>query len=261
MADNIPSYPSIPNLVNILGIDTDTFRVMQESGLNIEGIVANNVGVDDAIDTYYDPYLEYGARTDDQRDSANEGEGRRNLSANPNQPGVPNPLTVRNYTANYKPGDILSMAPANFEEGSEYTEVPTATSNPAHPRTVAAAYNREETKLTIMFFDGTLYNYYSVSPEEWDNFKTAQNDRGELSKGQYIKDTLDQKARGFANIEELPEDVRMLARTLARGVQVAAARKRGWTPPASITPRAPKVSKTPKPIKPNFGTGRRKTII
>ena len=39
-------------------------------------------------------------------------------------------------------------------------EVPTSTSRPDKPRTVAAAYNPKRSVLTVMFRDSTLYNYY-----------------------------------------------------------------------------------------------------
>lgn len=60
------------------------------------------------------------------------------------------------------------------------TEVPTSTTNPARPRTVAAGYNHRSQTLTVVFRDGTWWNYYHVSAMIWKNFKNA------YSKGWYL---------------------------------------------------------------------------
>lgn len=250
MANNdIPQFPEVPDLVDILGIDKDTFLRADEY-LGIQGML-NSEDIDNTIDTWFDPLVEYGWRDDAANAAANENMGRRNLAANVHQPGQES-LVVRNPVAGYKPGDYLSSAPSRFDQDPAYVEVPTATTNPLRPRTVAASYNKREKTLTVMFFDGTLYNYYLVTPEEWDGFKLATDKQGRASKGQYIKDTLDKKSRGFADVTALPEDVRSLARSLARAAQMSAAKEKGWKPP-TVVKRAARQSKKPKPITPTFG--------
>lgn len=111
------------------------------------------------------------------------------------------------------PEDDAAYSPAGYSGPGLY-EVPTKTSNPDRPRTVAAAYNPERSVLTVMFRDSTLYNYYDVELEEWLTFRELE------SKWQYIKDVLDYKPRGPASVTDLPADMRAEAYTLARAAQI-----------------------------------------
>ena len=72
--------------------------------------------------------------------------------------------------------------------------VPTSTTNPQRPRTVAAGYDDRRQVLTVVFRDGTFYNYYDVTDDEWTQFKAS------YSKGRYIMAVLDGKARGTARM-------------------------------------------------------------
>jgi len=69
-------------------------------------------------------------------------------------------------------------------EDSQYpaqlSEVPTSTTNPLRPRTIAAGYNNRSKTLTVVFRDRTWYNYYHVPAMVWKNFK------GAYSKGWYL---------------------------------------------------------------------------
>lgn len=99
-------------------------------------------------------------------------------------------LTVPNYT-NYAAdprvaGDMESPAPISIR--------PTSSSNPRRPRTVAAGYDAARKVLTVVFRDGTVYNYYEVGQQMWESF------RGAWSKGWYIKRWLDKKPRGMADM-------------------------------------------------------------
>jgi hypothetical protein len=111
------------------------------------------------------------------------------------------------------PTDDQAYAPAGYTSPDLY-EVPTKTSNPDRPRTVAAAYNPERGVLTVMFRDSTLYNYYDVELEEWEAFRDRD------SKWQYIRDYLDVKPRGPASLSDLPADMRSEAYVIARGAQI-----------------------------------------
>lgn len=95
--------------------------------------------------------------------------------------------------------------------------VPTSTINPDRPRTVAAGYDKAEQKLTVVFRDGTFYNYYEVTAGEWGLFKQNK------SKGRYIKAFLDSKPRGAADVDGTDSAIaRMLVYRVARTSQTVA---------------------------------------
>lgn len=89
--------------------------------------------------------------------------------------------------------------------------LPTSTINPARPRTVAAGYSQDRAVLTVVFRDGTFYNYYDVEEATWQAFKSA------VSKGRFIASNLDYYGRGTANMSHAPvyarEQVVRVART------------------------------------------------
>lgn len=106
--------------------------------------------------------------------------------------------------------------PQNEEDTSPapLTLVPTSTTNPDRPRTIAAGYDEEEEKLTVMFRDGTLYNYYEVDSSEWAAFKANR------SKGAVIYRMLDFKPRGYADDSTLSKGAREAFYRYSRGVQI-----------------------------------------
>jgi len=75
-------------------------------------------------------------------------------------------------------------------QAAPFTEVPTKTTNPQRPRTTAAGYDPVTRTLTVSFRDGTLWNYYDVTPLEAANFRRAK------SKGRFIRLYLDSKPYG-----------------------------------------------------------------
>ena len=54
----------------------------------------------------------------------------------------------------------------------------------------------------MVFRDGTYYNYYGVTPREWDLFRSNQ------SKGVFIRMFLDRKPRGVANASNIDPGIR-----------------------------------------------------
>ena len=102
---------------------------------------------------------------------------------------------------------------------ADLTLVPTSTTNPQRPRTVAAGYDEEEEKLTVMFRDGTLYNYYEVDPNEWEAFKANR------SKGAVIYRMLDFKPRGYASQSTMSKEAREAFYRFSRGIQVVKGKK------------------------------------
>lgn len=122
-----------------------------------------------------------------------------------------NPLYVFPEAGEAGPGGELAYGPAGF--GTDYTEVPTSTSNPNRPRTVAAAYSPEREVITVMFRDGTVYNYYECSMDDWGLFHSEQ------SKGPVIKEFLDGHPRGPADNSDFPEEIRQKVWLLSRSLQ------------------------------------------
>lgn len=115
------------------------------------------------------------------------------------------------------------------------TLAPTSSIFPARPRTVAAGYDPRREILTVVFRDGTYYNYYGVSPFQWGNFVRAR------SKGRYIKKYLDGKMRGNSNVSDTPMAAREAAYRLARTAQIREkGRNVGQAPKASRPGYAPK---------------------
>jgi hypothetical protein len=104
------------------------------------------------------------------------------------------------------------------------TIVPTNTTNPDRPRTVAAGYDKNRATVTVVFRDGTFYNYYDVGYPEWQGFRMSQ------SKGRYIKRILDAKPRGIAAAQAVPVDVRSALYNVARTSQYVAPDER-WQQP------------------------------
>lgn len=100
------------------------------------------------------------------------------------------------------------------------TEVPTSTINPDRPRTVAAGYDPKRYCLTVVFRDGTYYNYYEVSNAMWQNFKRAR------SKGRFIYTYLDSHPRGVADVSQLTANARETLYRLSRTGQI---KKQGLT--------------------------------
>ena len=106
--------------------------------------------------------------------------------------------------------------PQNEEDNSPapITIVPTSTTNPQRPRTVAAGYDADEEKLTVVFRDGTFYNYYEVDENEWAAFKSNR------SKGAIIYRMLDFKPRGPADESSISQSAREAYYRFARGAQL-----------------------------------------
>lgn len=82
----------------------------------------------------------------------------------------------------YKPIDIddkrylvnTDNFSANFDnrqgEAVALSDIPTSSTNASRPRTVAAGYDPEERIITVVFRDGTFWNYYDVPPSVWIKF-------------------------------------------------------------------------------------------
>lgn len=136
---------------------------------------------------------------------------------------VDNSIFRQSYDIDDDTGELIvpGLAGPQEEEGTApapITVVPTSSSNTKRPRTVAAGYDSARSVLTVVFRDGTWYNYYEVSVSEWKSFKAA------VSKGKYIYSILDYKPRGNADTAGLSAGVRKnlygVARAYQRGVSL-----------------------------------------
>ena len=129
------------------------------------------------------------------------------FNQNMNADQLDNPANWR--IPGFQPDEMEDTSPADI------TVVPTSTTNPERPRTVAAGYDEDEEKLTVIFRDGTFYNYYEVSGGEWAAFKANR------SKGAIIARMLDFKPRGPADVSSLSKKAQQAFYRYSRGAQVA----------------------------------------
>lgn len=101
------------------------------------------------------------------------------------------PLSPDDYDVDFSVNELVDendIGPAN-DRPVPLTDIPTSSTNAKRPYTVAAGWQRypgqrgaDDAKgtLTIMFRDGTLYNYYNVENSVWIKFHSS------LSKGAYL---------------------------------------------------------------------------
>lgn len=130
------------------------------------------------------------------------------------------------------------LNPLNAED----LHIPASTSNVSRPRTLAAGYRLyvgerakdyadQKGTLTVLFRDGTFYNYYNVPPGVWIQYKTA------ISKGFMVNrenqyqgsdGVLLNYPHGRADISELDPQLQSYVYRVARSSQLAskAGRKR-----------------------------------
>jgi hypothetical protein len=141
------------------------------------------------------------------------------------------------YGDDYSPADKSVMDEITRDESGpvELTDRPTSTTNVARPRTLAAgweAYTPTESdpnprglgRLTVVFRDGTYWNYEDVSEGEWQNFHSS------ISKGKpWLKPggTIASKENGRADVSSLPADIQAQLINYRR-VQIASASQRKY---------------------------------
>lgn len=100
---------------------------------------------------------------------------------------------------------------ATPQSPARLTDVPTSSTNVKKPRTVAAGYDASRGVLTVMFRDGTLWNYYQISKDEWIKFHSS------ISKGNpYINRSFLSKPQGLADLSGISEDFLSQLQLMAR---------------------------------------------
>ena len=125
-----------------------------------------------------------------------------------------------NLAANYG-----AIAKDRWMDPAPISVIPTSTSNLKRPRTVAAGYRRADGStpegqgtLTVVFRDGTYYNYYDVTPQEWQKFKIAGS-KGPLLNPKPVPGFLMSKNRGEATSGFMSQQAQRLEYNVARTSQ------------------------------------------
>lgn len=124
------------------------------------------------------------------------------------------------YTANN-----LADDQRDFQEAIvKLTDVPTSSTNYGRPRTVAAGYDPRSKTMTVVFRDGTFYNYYDVTPGEWENFSSSYSKGRPWLNHKNSKQGADGlfigKPRGQADISQIDPSVREQLYRVARTQQL-----------------------------------------
>ncbi len=137
---------------------------------------------------------------------------------NPNDPLTPRYKNLAGSLPGSGPAADRADGPAPL------TVVPTSTSNLKRPRTVAAGWqanadNPKLGKLTVLFRDGTYYNYYDVSEAEWLRFKAAPS-KGPLLNPRPVPGFLMYKQRGEATTDFMSELSQETQYRIARTTQL-----------------------------------------
>ena len=85
--------------------------------------------------------------------------------------------------------DALDFVLGEPKEDYEVVDTPapsmsaTTSSNPKKPRTIRAGYDQKTQTLTVVFRDGTWWDYRGVPKNMWETFKAAE------SKGRYLRES------------------------------------------------------------------------
>jgi hypothetical protein len=172
------------------------------------------------------------------------------------------------YGQQYNPVEYDEIE-GNPEDPAALTDIPTSSTNVRRPRTVAAGYDDTRQVLTVMFRDGTLFNFYNVTPGEWKTFQSSYS-KGPLlnfyNKGQYSPGFLltAPHSYGPADVSNVSPEVLSTIYRVARSSQFRYASNRGtvyrtaqgkaYIPPKSKKGAAPKnnppASRPHRPHKP-----------
>jgi hypothetical protein len=172
------------------------------------------------------------------------------------------------YANQYDPVEYDEIE-GNPEEPAQLTDVPTSSTNVRRPRTVAAGYDEQRKVLTVMFRDGTLFNYYDVDPGTWKTFHNSYSKGPMLNlynKGTYSPGALLMAPHtyGPADVSNVSPEVLSTIYRVARasqfryasnkGTVYRTAQGKGFSAPKSKGGRAPKNSppaaKAHRPHKP-----------
>jgi hypothetical protein len=172
------------------------------------------------------------------------------------------------YAGQYNPVEYDEIE-GDPEAPAALTDIPTSSTNVRRPRTVAAGYDEQRQVLTVMFRDGTLFNFYNVDAGTWKTFHNSYSKGPMLNlwnKGTYSPGALltSPHSYGPADTSNVSPEVLAGIYRVARSSQFRYASNKGtvyrtaqgkaYTPPKSKKGRAPKntppAAKSHKPHKP-----------
>jgi hypothetical protein len=113
-------------------------------------------------------------------------------------------------------------------------DVPTSSTDYQRPRTVAAGYDASRQTMTVVFRDGTFYNYYEVTPGEWSSFSASfskgrpwlnRKNKSQAADGLFIN-----KPRGDAgDMSDMDPQIREALYRVARTTQQKRKPRKGRT--------------------------------
>lgn len=108
-------------------------------------------------------------------------------------------LYDKHYRMRVALGEIVDV-----QQSVSLTDIPTSSSNFKRPRTVAAGWDPDTHTLTVVFRDGTFWNYYEVPESVWIKFHFA------FSKGPFVNTGGDllSYANGPADPSQLNEQMK-----------------------------------------------------
>ena len=108
------------------------------------------------------------------------------------------------------PPPVLDEKEFEVEDTSAPAVGTTTSSDPAKPRTLKAGYDYKESKMVVVFRDGTWWEYRGVPNEMWEAFKSAE------SKGRYLRESgLDSWGdMGPADVTKMPRHQRVQMNSL-----------------------------------------------
>ena len=130
-----------------------------------------------------------------------------------------------NYNRGEDEGEFLDAGITDLA-ATVLTDIPTSSTNYSRPRTVAAGYDPAKETMTVVFRDGTFYNYYSVTPGEWQAFYASYSkgapwlNRGFANGKQTADGIFINKPRGYADVSSLPPEVQEQLYRVARANQI-----------------------------------------
>lgn len=110
------------------------------------------------------------------------------------------------------------------EDSAVLSDIPTSSTNYSRPRTVAAGYDPEREIMTVVFRDGTFYNYYDVKYNEWVAFSGSyskgrpwlnRKNKSQTADGLFVS-----KPRGPANVADIDPRIREQLYRVARAQQI-----------------------------------------
>ena len=154
-------------------------------------------------------------------------------------------------------GQALEDAGGRGMRPADLQEVPTSSSNYKRPRTVAAGYDENTRILTVVFRDGTFWNYYGITPGVWIIFHDSlskgpllnSNARNHHGDGLLLKEC---SSHGPADLSHLSAKAQEFLYKVARTSQIYYANRTKYAP-SKGAPRGTTVGYVPK----NAGSGQK----